>query len=73
MVKFVLHLDLNASALVCLFSLGTLRSTTAMSTKTSPQNIALLYHKSFAIIPSCSLLTIWAKCPKNKLVSAVTK
>ena len=39
----------------CLNSLlGTLRSTTATSTKTSPQNKTLLYYKSFAIIPSRS-------------------
>lgn len=33
--------------------LGTLRSATATSTKTPPQ-LSLLYHKSFAIISSCS-------------------
>ena len=53
--------------------IGTLRSTMATSTKTSPQNITLLYHNSFAVILSRSLLTIWAKCPKNKLVRVVTK
>ena len=37
---------------------GSLRSATATSTKTSPQNITLLYHKPFAIISSCSRLTL---------------
>ena len=52
--------------------LGTLRSTTATSTKTSPQNRTLVYCKSFAIIPSRSRRTMWAKYPKNKLVRAVS-
>ena len=47
------------------FPLGTLRSTTATSTKTSPQNITLFCHKSFAVILCRSLLTIWAKYRKN--------
>ena len=53
--------------------LGTLRSATATSTRTSPQNITLPYDKSFAVILSRSLLTVWAKYPNNKLVRAVTK
>ena len=51
--------------------LGTLRSTTATSSKTSPQYMTLLYHKSFAVILSRSLPTIWAKYPYNKLLRAV--
>ena len=53
--------------------LGTLRSMTATSTKMSPQNKTLLYYKSFAIIPSRSRPTIWAKYPKNKLVRAISE
>ena len=34
---------------------------TATSTKVSPQNITLLYHKSFAIIPSRSRPTVLAR------------
>ena len=54
-------------------TLGTLRSTTATSTKTSPQNITLLYHNTFVVILSRSMLTIWAKYRKNKLIREVTK
>ena len=48
--------------------LGTLRSPTATSTKTSSQNKTLLYHKSFVIIPSCSRHILLAKYPENELV-----
>ena len=40
--------------------------------ETSPQNITLLWYKPFAIIPSRSRRTMWAKYPKNKLVRAVS-
>ena len=53
--------------------LGTLRSPTATSTKASPENITLLYHNCFAVILFRSLLTIWARHRKNKLIRAVTK
>ena len=53
--------------------LGSLRSATATSTKTSPQNITLLYHKSFAIIPSCSRLTLSVKYPRNELVREISE
>ena len=43
---------------------------TATSTKMPPQNITLQYRKSFAIIPSRSCCTMWAKYPKNKLGSS---
>ena len=52
---------------------GSLRSATATSTKTSPQNITLLYHKSFAIIPSCSHLTLSVKYPRNELVREISE
>ena len=53
----------------CPFNLlGTLRSTTVSSTKTSLQNITLQYRKVFAISPSRSCRTMWAKYPKHKLV-----
>ena len=42
-----------------------LRSTTATSTKTSPQNITLHYRKFLAVRPSRSRRTMWAKYPKN--------
>ena len=42
--------DLNFASYVLYILIGTLRSTTATSTKTSPQNRTLLYCKSFAII-----------------------
>ena len=48
--------------------LGTLRSSTATSTKTSSQNKTLLYHMSFEIIPSCSRHVLLAKYPENELV-----
>ena len=41
--------------------------TTETSTKTSPQSINLLYHKSFGIIPSCAGHTLLVKYPKNEL------
>ena len=41
--------------------------------KTSPQNITLLYHKSFAIIPSCSRLTLSVKYPRNELVREISE
>ena len=41
--------------------------------KTSPQNITWLYHKSFTIIQTRSRPTIWVKYPKNKLVRAVSE
>ena len=44
-----------------------------MSTKTSSQNITLLYHKSFAIIPSWSRHILLAKYPKNALVREIFK
>ena len=61
---------------ICFISwciLGTLRSATATSdsTKTSPQNTTLLYHKTFVIIPSCSRHTLIAKYPKNELVREI--
>ena len=53
-------------------SSSTLISTTATLdgdvNDSSPWNITLLYHNSFAVILSRSLLTIWAKYPKNKLL-----
>ena len=52
----------------CSEILGTLRSPTATSTKTSSQNTTLLYHKSFVIIPSCSRHILLAKYPENELV-----
>ena len=45
--------------------IGTLRSTTATSTKTSPQNRTLLQYKALAIISSRSRRTMWAKYPKK--------
>ena len=48
--------------------LGTLRSPTATSTKTSSQNTSLLHYKSFMIIPSCSRHILLAKYPENELV-----
>ena len=45
--------------------LGTLRSTTATSTKTSPQNITLFCHNSFAVILCRSFLKNWVKYRKN--------
>ena len=44
-----------------------LRSSTATSTETSPQNVALVYRKSFAILSSRSCCFMWPKCSKNKL------
>ena len=52
--------------------IGSLRSTTPTSTKTSPQNITLHYRKFLAVWPSRSRLTMWPKYPKNKLVRAVS-
>jgi len=48
--------------------LGTLKCATTTSTKTLPQNITLVYHKSFAVIRSCSSHTLLAKYPINELV-----
>ena len=48
-----------------------LRSATATSTKTSSQNITLLYHKSF--IPSCSRHTFSVRYPRNKLVEEISE
>ena len=45
---------LRGGVVVKTSKIGTLRSAKATSTKTTPQNVSLLYHKSFAIIPSCS-------------------
>ena len=44
--------------LLCL-EIGSLRSTTPTSTKTSPQNITLHYRKFLAVWPSHSRLTMW--------------
>ena len=52
---------------------GTLRSQTATSTKTSSQNINLLYHKSLVIIPSRSRHTLLAKYPENELVREILR
>ena len=54
-------------------TLGTLRSPTATSTKTSAQNINLLYHKSFVIIPSWSRHILLARYPENELVREIFK
>ena len=53
--------------------LETLRSPTATSTKTSSQNITLLYHKSFVITPSCSRHILLAKYPENELVREILR
>ena len=53
--------------------LGTLRSRTETSTKTSPQNITLQYRKSSEIIPSGSRRTKWPNQPENELVRAVSE
>ena len=53
-----------------LLKLPTLISRTAPWTKTSPQNITLHYRKFFAIISFRSRPTMWAKYPKNKLVTS---
>ena len=58
---------------VCIIILGTLRSPTATSTKTSSQNTTLLYHKSFVIIPSLSRHILLAKYPENELVREIFK
>ena len=55
------------------FTIGSLRSATATSTKTSPQTITLLCHKSFAIIPSWSRLTLSVKYPRNELVREISE
>ena len=55
------------------FSFFLRRQMTAASTKTSPQNITLLYHKSFAIIPSCSRLTLSVKYPRNELEREISE
>ena len=55
-----------------LFTIGTLRSTTATSMKTSPQNITLRC-RTVSITPSCSRPTMWANYPKNKLARAVSE
>ena len=47
---------------------GVYETTTATGTKTSLQNITLIYFKHFMIIPSWLDNTIWAKCPKTGLV-----
>ena len=52
---------------------GTLRSPTATSTKTSSQNINLLYHKSLVIIPSRLRHTLLAKYPENELVREILR
>ena len=54
-------------------TIGSLKSTTPTSTKTSPQNITLHYRKFLAVWPSRSRLTMWPKYPKNKLVRAVSE
>ena len=53
--------------------IGTLRSPTATSTKTSSQNITLVYPKSFVIIPSWSRHILLAKYPENELVRGIFK
>ena len=53
--------------------IGTLRSPTATSTKTSSQNITLVYHKSFVIVPSWSSHILLAKYPENELVRDIFK
>ena len=53
--------------------IGSLRSTTATATKTSPQNITLHYRKFLAVRPSCSRRTMWVKYPKNRLVRAISE
>ena len=51
---------------------GTSRSTTATSTKASPQNTTLHHPKSFTFIPPpLSLRTMQVKSPKYILVQAV--
>ena len=57
------------------FRIGTLRSPTATSTKTSSQNTTLLYlkSKSFVIIPSCSRHILLAKYAENELVRAILR
>ena len=62
-VVVVVAFKLKSSILI-----GTLRSPTATSTKTSSQNKTLLYHKSFVIIPSRSRHILLAKYPENELV-----
>ena len=54
--------------------MGTLRTTTATSMKTSPQNITLQYRKFLAVRSSTrSRRTMWEKYPKNKLVRVVSE
>ena len=50
-----------------------LRSPTTTSTKTSPKNLPLLCSNYFAINPSYSRRSIWAKYPKIKLVREALK
>ena len=54
-------------------TIGTLRSTTATSTKPSPQNVTLHCRELLAVRPSPSRRTLWAKYPKKKLVRAVSE
>ena len=56
---------MDPSLYVALISIGTLRSTTATSTKTPPQNITLHCRKFLAVRPSPLHRTMWAKYPKN--------
>ena len=71
LVCAICHSDLSPSVSRPL--IGTLRSTTATLTKTSPQNITLHYRKFLEVRPSRSRRTMWAKCPKNKLARAVSE
>ena len=66
-MMFLPHFDV-----FCDLLLGTLRSTTATSTKTLLQNITLHYRKFLAVRPSRSRSKMWAKYPKNKLILAVS-
>ena len=54
-------------------TVGSLRSTTATSTKTSPQNITLHYLKFLAIRPSYLRRTMWVKYPKNRSLRAISE
>ena len=61
------------SCICCIIIIETLRSTTATSTKMSPQNITLHYRKFLAVMPSRSRSTMWTKYSKNKLARAVSE
>ena len=50
--------------------MGSLRFTTATSTKTPPRNVALDHRKFLTFRPSRPRRTMWVKYPKNKLVRA---